>query len=342
MQGGHFVRIAINGFGRIGRQVFRIAHSRPEVTVVAINDLAPPKALAHLLQYDSNYGRFGAKVEVTAAGLTVDGKVVHVSAEKDPTRLPWQELGIDVVVECTGKFKERDTAGKHLQAGAKKVLISSPATGEDITIVLGCNEDRYLHDQHHIISNASCTTNGLGPMAKVLHEEFGIVKGLMNTVHAITNDQSILDQVHSDLRRARTAGQSIIPSTTGAAKAIGLVLPELKGKLNGFALRVPTTTVSIVDLTAEVSKPATKESVNAAFRQAAAGPLAGILGVSDEPLVSIDYLGDTRSSIVDLELTQVIGDNLVKVCSWYDNEWGYSCRMVDVLSLIAKHMEQVG
>lgn len=336
------MRIAINGFGRIGRQVFRIAHSRPEVTVVAINDLAPPKALAHLLQYDSNYGRFGAKVEVTAAGLTVDGKVVHVSAEKDPTRLPWQELGIDVVVECTGKFKERDTAGKHLQAGAKKVLISSPATGEDITIVLGCNEDRYLHDQHHIISNASCTTNGLGPMAKVLHEEFGIVKGLMNTVHAITNDQSILDQVHSDLRRARTAGQSIIPSTTGAAKAIGLVLPELKGKLNGFALRVPTTTVSIVDLTAEVSKPATKESVNAAFRQAAAGPLAGILGVSDEPLVSIDYLGDTRSSIVDLELTQVIGDNLVKVCSWYDNEWGYSCRMVDVLSLIAKHMEQVG
>ena len=336
------MRIAINGFGRIGRQVFRIAHSRPEVTVVAINDLAPPKALAHLLQYDSHYGRFGAKVEVTAAGLTVDGKVVHVSAEKDPTRLPWQELGIDVVVECTGKFKERDTAGKHLQAGAKKVLISSPATGEDITIVLGCNEDRYLHDQHHIISNASCTTNGLGPMAKVLHEEFGIVKGLMNTVHAITNDQSILDQVHSDLRRARTAGQSIIPSTTGAAKAIGLVLPELKGKLNGFALRVPTTTVSIVDLTAEVSKPATKESVNAAFRQAAAGPLAGILGVSDEPLVSIDYLGDTRSSIVDLELTQVIGDNLVKVCSWYDNEWGYSCRMVDVLSLIAKHMEQVG
>ncbi|MBS3984786.1 MAG: type I glyceraldehyde-3-phosphate dehydrogenase [Selenomonadales bacterium] len=333
------MRIAINGFGRIGRQVFRIAHKREDLTIVAINDLAPPKALAHLLQYDSNYGRFDAKVEVTAEGFSVDGKVIRVTAEKDPTRLPWRELEVDVVVECTGKFKERDTAGKHLQAGAKKVLISSPATGEDITIVLGCNDDKYSHADHHIISNASCTTNGLGPMAKVLHQEFGIVKGLMNTVHAFTNDQSILDQVHSDLRRARTAGQSIIPSSTGAAKAIGLVLPELKGKLNGFALRVPTTTVSIVDLTVEVSKPTTKEAVNAAFCRAAAGPLAGILGVSDEPLVSVDYLGDTRSSIVDLELTQVIGDTLVKVCSWYDNEWGYSCRMVDVLSLIAKHMQ---
>lgn len=333
------MRIAINGFGRIGRQVFRIAHKREDLTIVAINDLAPPKALAHLLQYDSNYGRFDAKVEVTAEGFSVDGKAIRVTAEKDPTRLPWRELEVDVVVECTGKFKERDTAGKHLQAGAKKVLISSPATGEDITIVLGCNDDKYSHADHHIISNASCTTNGLGPMAKVLHQEFGIVKGLMNTVHAFTNDQSILDQVHSDLRRARTAGQSIIPSSTGAAKAIGLVLPELKGKLNGFALRVPTTTVSIVDLTVEVSKPTTKEAVNAAFCRAAAGPLAGILGVSDEPLVSVDYLGDTRSSIVDLELTQVIGDTLVKVCSWYDNEWGYSCRMVDVLSLIAKHMQ---
>ena len=335
------MRIAINGFGRIGRQVLRIAHRREDLTIVAINDLAPPKALAHLLQYDSNYGRFDAKVEVTAAGFSVDGKAIRVTAEKDPLRLPWRELGVDVVVECTGKFKERDTAGKHLQAGAKKVLISSPATGEDITIVLGCNDDKYSHADHHIISNASCTTNGLGPMAKVLHQEFGIVKGLMNTVHAFTNDQSILDQVHSDLRRARTAGQSIIPSSTGAAKAIGLVLPELKGKLNGFALRVPTTTVSIVDLTVEVSKPTTKEQVNEAFRKAATGALAGILGVSDEPLVSIDYLGDTRSSIVDLELTQVIGDTLVKVCSWYDNEWGYSCRMVDVLSLIARHMQAV-
>ncbi|MBT9155100.1 MAG: Glyceraldehyde-3-phosphate dehydrogenase [Firmicutes bacterium] len=333
------MKIAINGFGRIGRQVFRIAHARQDITVVAINDLAPPKALAHLLQYDSNYGRFAAQVEVTPAGFSVDGKTIRVTAEKDPTRLPWRELEVDVVVECTGKFKERDTAGKHLLAGAKKVLISSPATGEDITIVLGCNENMYRHEDHHIISNASCTTNGLGPIAKVLHEEFGIVKGLMNTVHAFTNDQSILDQVHSDLRRARTAGQSIIPTSTGAAKAIGLVLPELKGKLNGFALRVPTTTVSIVDLTVETAKPTTKEQVNEAFRRAAAGPMAGILGVSDEPLVSIDYLGDTRSSIVDLELTQVIGDTLVKVCSWYDNEWGYSCRMVDVLSLIARHMQ---
>ena len=332
------MKIAINGFGRIGRQVFRIAHTRPDIEIIAINDLAPPKALAHLLQYDSNYGKFAAQIEVTAEGFKVDGKATLVTAEKDPTRLPWRELDIDVVVECTGKFKERDTAGKHLLAGAKKVLISSPATGEDITIVLGCNEDKYRHADHHIISNASCTTNGLGPMAKVLHQEFGIVKGLMNTVHAFTNDQSILDQVHSDLRRARTAGQSIIPSSTGAAKAIGLVLPELKGKLNGFALRVPTTTVSIVDLTVEVSKPTTKEQVNEAFRKAALGPLAGILGVSDEPLVSVDYVGDTRSSIVDLELTQVIGDNMVKVCSWYDNEWGYSCRMVDVLSLIARHM----
>jgi len=333
------MRIAINGFGRIGRQVFRIAHRRENLTIVAVNDLAPPKALAHLLRYDSNYGRFDAKVEVNGADFSVDGKDIRVTSEKDPTRLPWRELEVDVVVECTGKFKERDTAGKHLQAGAKKVLISSPATGEDITIVLGCNDEKYSHADHHIISNASCTTNGLGPMAKVLHQEFGIVKGLMNTVHAFTNDQSILDQVHSDFRRARTAGQSIIPSSTGAAKAIGLVLPELKGKLNGFALRVPTTTVSIVDLTVEVAKPTTKEAVNAAFRKAADGPLAGILGVSDEPLVSVDYLGDTRSSIVDLELTQVIGDTLVKVCSWYDNEWGYSCRMVDVLSLIAKHMQ---
>jgi len=329
------VRIAINGFGRIGRQVFRIAHIRPELEIVAINDLADPKALAHLLKYDSNYGRLDANVQLLDDGFAVDGKKVKVIAERDPAKLPWADLGIDVVVECTGLFKERKTAGKHIEAGAKKVLISAPAKDEDLTIVLGCNEDKYDHANHHIISNASCTTNALGPMAKVLHEEFGIVKGLMNTIHAFTNDQRILDVVHSDLRRARTASQSIIPTTTGAAKAIGLVLPELKGKLNGFALRVPTTTVSIVDLTVELSKPVTNELLNDAFRKAANGKLKGILGVSDEPLVSIDYLGDTRSSIIDLELTMVVGENMAKVCTWYDNEWGYSCRMVDVLSMIA-------
>lgn len=329
------MRIAINGFGRIGRQVFRIAHNRPELEIVAINDLADPKALAHLLKFDSNYGRFEADVKSLADGFEVNGKKVLVFAERDPAKLPWSDLNIDVVVECTGLFKERKTAGKHIEAGAKKVLISAPAKDEDLTIVIGCNEDKYDHAKHHIISNASCTTNALGPMAKVLHEEFGIIKGLMNTIHAFTNDQRILDVVHSDLRRARTASQSIIPTTTGAAKAIGLVLPELKGKLNGFSLRVPTTTVSIVDLTVELAKPVTNEMINDAFRRAAAGKLKGILGVSDEPLVSIDYLGDTRSSIVDLELTMVVGDNMAKVCTWYDNEWGYSCRMVDVLSMIA-------
>jgi len=330
------VRIAINGFGRIGRQVFRIAHTRPELEIVAINDLADTKSLAHLLKYDSNYGRLDAEITVVEDGFTVNGKKVKVLAERDPLKLPWAELGVDVVVECTGLFKERKTAGKHIEAGAKKVVISAPAKDEDITIVLGCNEDKYDHEIHHIISNASCTTNALGPMAKVLHEEFGIVKGLMNTIHAFTNDQRILDQVHDDMRRARTASQSIIPTTTGAAKAIGLVLPELKGKLNGFALRVPTTTVSIVDLTVELAKPATKEMINDAFRRAANGKLKGILGVSEEPLVSVDYLGDTRSSIVDLELTMVLGENMAKVCTWYDNEWGYSCRMVDLLSMIAR------
>lgn len=335
------MKIAINGFGRIGRQVFRIAHQRSDLEIVAINDLADSKGLAHLLKYDSNYGRFDAEVSLGEGGIVVDGRFIKVLAEKDPLRLPWGEMAVDVVVECSGKFKERDTAGKHITAGAKKVLISSPATGEDLTLVLGCNQDKYDHAKHHIISNASCTTNGLGPMAKVLSDEFGIVKGLMNTIHAFTNDQSILDQIHPDLRRARTASQSIIPSTTGAAKAIGLVLPELKGKLNGFALRVPTTTVSVVDLTVELARPATAEQINAAFRAAADGPMKGILGVSDEPLVSVDYVGDPRSSIIDLALTMVIGENMAKVCAWYDNEWGFSCRMVDVLSLIADHYAQV-
>ena len=329
------MRIAINGFGRIGRQVFRIAMERPELSIVAINDLSDASGLAHLLKYDSNYGKLPHEVALYGDHLVVGRHRVRVLAEKDPLALPWDELGVDVVVECTGIFRDRDKVGKHIIAGAKKVLISAPGKDEDITLVLGCNEDKYDHEIHHIISNASCTTNALGPMAKVLNDEFGIVKGLMNTIHAFTNDQRILDQVHSDLRRARTASQSIIPTGTGAALAIGLVLPELKGKLNGFALRVPTTTVSIVDLTVELSRAVTKEEVNDAFCRAAAGKMQGILGVSDEPLVSVDYLGDTRSSIVDMELTQVIGGNLVKVCTWYDNEWGYSCRMVDVLSMIA-------
>jgi glyceraldehyde 3-phosphate dehydrogenase len=332
------MRIAINGFGRIGRQVFRIALQRPELEIVAINDLAEARSLAHLLKYDSNYGRLDAEVSLTEKGISVMGREVAVLAERDPANLPWAEMGVDVVVECTGLFKDRPKAMKHIEAGAKKVLISSPAKDEDITIVLGCNGDKYDPKNHHIISNASCTTNALGPMAKVLQDEFGIVKGLMNTIHAFTNDQRILDQVHSDLRRARTASQSIIPTTTGAAKAIGLVLPELKGKLNGYALRVPTTTVSVVDLTVELAKPVTNELINDAFRRAANGPMQGILGVSDEPLVSIDFLGDTRSSIIDLELTMVVGENMAKVCAWYDNEWGYSYRMVDVLAMIAESL----
>lgn len=330
------MRIAINGFGRIGRQVFRIAMERPELSLVAINDLSDARGLAHLLKYDSNYGKLPHDVTLEGDHLLVGRHSVRVFAERDPASLPWRELDVDVVVECTGFFRDKEKAGRHISAGARKVLISAPGKDEDITLVLGCNEDKYDHENHHIISNASCTTNALAPMAKVLNDEFGIVKGLMNTIHAFTNDQRILDQVHSDLRRARTASQSIIPTGTGAAKAIGLVLPELKGKLNGFALRVPTTTVSIVDLTAEVSREVTREEINDAFRRAAAGKMQGILGVSDEPLVSIDYLGDTRSSIVDMELTQVIGGNLVKVCTWYDNEWGYSCRMVDVLSMISQ------
>ncbi|MDP3058552.1 MAG: type I glyceraldehyde-3-phosphate dehydrogenase [bacterium] len=335
------LKVAINGFGRIGRQVFRIARTRPELQIVAINDLSDPKVLAHLLKYDSNYGTLDAAISVVDGAIIVDGKKIVVTAQKDPTLLPWAELGVDVVIEATGRFTDRQGAVKHIEAGAKKVLISAPATDEDITLVIGCNEDKYNHASHHIISNASCTTNCLGPVAKVLHDEFGILKGLMNTVHSVTNDQVILDQVHRDFRRARSANQSIIPTTTGAAKAIGLVLPELKGKLNGFSLRVPTPTVSIIDLTVELAKPATKEEINAAFKNASQSSLLGILGVSDEPLVSVDYIGDSRSAIVDNALTMVVGGNMAKVCAWYDNEWGYSYRMVDVLSMMEKSFKQV-
>ena len=324
------VRIGINGFGRIGRQVLRIAHERQGVEVVAINDLMNKDSMAHLFRYDSSYGRFAGQVDVTEQGLVVNGKSSAVSSAKNPIDIPWGELGVDIVIDGTGKFTEADKAVMHLSAGAKKVIIAAPAKGEDLTIVMGVNHDQYDPSKHRIVSNASCTTNCLAPVAKVLNDSFGIVRGLMTTVHAYTNDQRILDQDHKDLRRARAAAVSMIPTTTGAAKAIGLVLPELKGKLNGFSLRVPTPVVSIVDLVAELECTVTAEQINDKLRQAAAAQLAGILAVSDEELVSVDYVQDPHSSIVDSLLTMVVGERLVKVVAWYDNEWGYSNRLVDL------------
>jgi glyceraldehyde 3-phosphate dehydrogenase len=335
-------RIGINGFGRIGRQVFKaIRDFYPDtLEVVAANDIGDVKTMAHLLKYDSNYGHFNGTVEVTDEGLLVDGKLLKILAERDPANLPWGELGVDIVVESTGIFRDRAGASKHIQAGAKKVIISAPAKGEDLTIVLGVNDDMYDTTQHHIVSNASCTTNCLAPAAKVVNDKFGIVKGLMTTIHAYTNDQRILDLPHKDLRRARAAAMSIIPTTTGAAKAVALVIPELKGKFDGYALRVPISTVSVVDFTATVQKPTTTEELRQAFRDAAAGPLKGILAAVDEPLVSIDYKGDPHSSSVDLEFTQVLGGegDMVKVVTWYDNEWGYSCRTVDLANLMASKL----
>ncbi|SEG08288.1 glyceraldehyde 3-phosphate dehydrogenase [Caloramator fervidus] len=333
------IKVAINGFGRIGRNVFKIAQTRlnKDIEIVAINDLTDAATLAHLLKYDSLYGKFEGSVEVKENAIVVNGKEIKIFAEKDPKNLPWKELGVDIVIESTGLFTKREKAIAHIEAGAKKVVITAPATDEDITIVMGVNEKDYDPANHHIISNASCTTNCLAPFAKVLHEKFGIIKGLMTTVHAYTNDQRILDLPHKDLRRARAAAQSIIPTTTGAAKAVGKVLPELKGKLNGFALRVPTPTVSVTDLVCEVSRPTTAEEVNAALKEAAEGELKGILGYSDEPLVSMDYKGDPRSSIIDGLSTMVI-DNMVKVVAWYDNEWGYSNRVVDLVNYIAARM----
>ncbi|HWR06912.1 type I glyceraldehyde-3-phosphate dehydrogenase [Sporomusa sp.] len=328
------IKVGINGFGRIGRNVFRVAVSNPDFEIVAVNDLTDAKTLAHLLKYDSVHGTMNATVKAVDGGIEVNGKLVKVLAEKDPANLPWKDLGVDIVVESTGRFTEKDKAAAHVKAGAKKVIISSPAKNEDITIVMGVNHDKYDAANHHIISNASCTTNCLAPFAKVLHEKFGIKSGLMTTVHAYTNDQNILDLPHKDLRRARAAGMSIIPTTTGAAKAVALVLPELKGKLNGFALRVPTPNVSITDLVAQLEKPATAEAVNAALKEAANGELKGILAFSEEELVSKDYNGDAHSSIVDGLSTMMVGDNLVKVVSWYDNEWGYSNRVVDLISFI--------
>lgn len=329
-------KVGINGFGRIGRNVFRAALANPEVEIVAVNDLTDAKTLAHLLKYDSIHGTLNAEVQAQDGNLVVNGKVIKVLAERDPANLPWGTLGVQVVVESTGRFTDGDKAAAHLKAGAKKVIISAPAKGEDITIVMGVNHDKYDAAKHHVISNASCTTNCLAPFAKVLHEKFGIKHGLMTTVHSYTNDQQILDLPHSDLRRARAAAMSIIPTTTGAAKAVSLVLPELKGKLNGFAMRVPTPNVSITDLVVELEKPATAEEINAALKAAAEGELKGIMAFSEEPLVSRDYNGNPHSSIVDGLSTMVVEGTMAKVVSWYDNEWGYSNRVVDLIQYISK------
>ncbi|WMT19739.1 type I glyceraldehyde-3-phosphate dehydrogenase [Parageobacillus toebii] len=329
------VKIGINGFGRIGRNVFRAALKNPNIEVVAVNDLTDANTLAHLLKYDSVHGKLDAEVSVNGNNIVVNGKEIVVKAERDPAKLAWNELGVDIVVESTGRFTKREDAAKHLEAGAKKVIISAPAKDEDITIVMGVNQDKYDPANHHIISNASCTTNCLAPFAKVLHEKFGIVRGMMTTVHSYTNDQQILDLPHKDLRRARAAAESIIPTTTGAAKAVALVLPELKGKLNGMAMRVPTPNVSVVDLVAELEKEVTVEEVNAALKEAAEGELKGILAYSEEPLVSRDYNGSTASSTIDALSTMVLEGKMVKVVSWYDNETGYSHRVVDLAAYIA-------
>ena len=330
------IKVGINGFGRIGRNAFRAAMSNPALEIVAVNDLTDAGTLAHLLKYDSIHGILEAEVKAEKDAILVNGKTIKVLAERDPAALPWGALGIDIVIESTGRFTEADKAAAHIKAGAKKVIISAPAKGEDITIVMGVNEDKYDAAKHHIISNASCTTNCLAPMAKVVHETFGIKHGMMTTVHSYTNDQMILDLPHKDLRRARAAAMSIIPTTTGAAKAVALVLPELKGKLNGFALRVPTPNVSITDLVAELEKPVTAEEVNAALKAAAAGPLKGILAYSDEPLVSKDYNGNSHSCIIDADSTMVVDGTQLKVIGWYDNEWGYSNRVIDLIVYIGK------
>jgi len=329
------VKIGINGFGRIGRNVFRAALKNPEIEVVAVNDLTDAKTLAHLLKYDSVHGTLDAEVSVNGNNIVVNGKEIIVKAERDPANLGWGDLGVDIVVESTGRFTKREDAAKHLEAGAKKIIISAPATNEDITIVMGVNQDKYDPANHHVISNASCTTNCLAPFAKVLHEKFGIIRGMMTTVHSYTNDQQILDLPHKDLRRARAAAESIIPTSTGAAKAVALVLPELKGKLNGMAMRVPTPNVSVVDLVAELEKEVTVEEVNAALKAAAEGELKGILAYSEEPLVSRDYNGSTASSTIDALSTMVMEGRMVKVLSWYDNETGYSHRVVDLAAYIA-------
>jgi glyceraldehyde 3-phosphate dehydrogenase len=331
------VRVGINGFGRIGRNVLRAAVMAKQTAIefVAVNDITDTKTLAHLLKYDSVHGRFPGTVEAKGDALVVNGKEIKVSAIKEPEKLPWKDLGVDVVLESTGRFTDRANADKHITAGARKVIISAPAKGEDITIVMGVNDQKYDPAKHHVLSNASCTTNCLVPVVKVVLDNWGFKHGFMTTVHSYTNDQQILDLPHKDLRRARAAALSIIPTTTGAAKATALVLPEVKGKIDGVSLRVPTPDVSIVDLTAEVEKKTTIEEVNAAFKQAAQGALKGILSVSDEPLVSVDYIGSLYSSVVDSLSTNVIDGTLIHVSSWYDNEMGYSARCVDLMALVA-------
>jgi glyceraldehyde 3-phosphate dehydrogenase len=332
------VKVGINGFGRIGRNLLRAALNDPGIEFVAVNDITDPKTLAHLLKYDSVFGILAAQVAHGADCITVNGKSIRVFKTKDPADLDWTSLGVQVVVESTGLFTKAEDAKKHLKGTVKKVIITAPAKGEDITIVLGVNERAYDPAKHHIISNASCTTNCLAPAAKVVHENFKILKGSMTTIHAYTNDQRILDLPHKDLRRARAAALSMIPTTTGAAKAIGLVIPELKGKLDGYAMRVPTPDVSVVDLVSLVEKPTTAEEVNAALKKAAEGPMKGILQYVEEELVSKDFTGNPHSSMVDAGFTKVIDGNLVKVIAWYDNEWGYSCRVRDLIGFVAKSL----
>ena len=329
-------RVGINGFGRIGRCLLRAELDRSDLEFVAVNDLTDAPTLAHLLKYDSVHGALDLDVRATDDGIAYGSRELRVLAIRDPAELPWAELGVDIVIESTGAFTKRDDAAKHLSAGAKKVIITAPATEPDITLALGVNDEVYEPAQHHVISNASCTTNCLAPVAKVLNQEFGLRRGWMTTTHAYTTDQRILDLPHSDLRRARAAAVSMIPTTTGAARAVGLVLPELAGKLDGIAMRVPTSDVSVVDLVVELERDSTPEGINEAFEKAAEGPMKGILAVSHEPLVSIDFRGDPHSSIVDAPNTRVLGGNLVKVLAWYDNEWGYASRVADVARMIAK------
>ena len=329
------IRVGINGFGRIGRNLYRASFRDAALEFVAVNDITDAKTLAHLLKYDSILGRLTAQVEARDDAILVNGKAIKVLSIKDPAGLPWKELGVEYVVESTGRFTDRESASKHLQAGAKKVIISAPAKGPDITIVLGVNEKMYDRQKHHVISNASCTTNCIAPVAKVLHEHFRIKHGFMTTIHSYTNDQQLLDLPHKDLRRARAAALSQIPTTTGAAKAVGLVLPELQGKLHGIAIRVPTANVSLIDLVAEVERVTSEGEVNQAFRKAAAGELQGLMEYTEEPLVSVDFIHDPHSAIVDGASTSVIDGTLVKVLAWYDNEWGYSCRLRDLIKYMA-------
>ncbi|HEX9987013.1 MAG TPA: type I glyceraldehyde-3-phosphate dehydrogenase [Chloroflexia bacterium] len=332
------MKVGINGFGRVGRQVFKALRDYypDDIQVVAVNDLTDNHTLAHLLMYDSNYGPFDGDVSATEEAITVDGDEIRTFAERDPSKLPWGDLGAEIVIESTGVFTDADKARAHITGGAKKVIITAPAKGEDITVVMGVNQERYDPREHTIVSNASCTTNCLAPVAKVILEKFGIVKGLVTTVHSYTNDQNILDLPHKDLRRARAAALSIIPTTTGAARAVALVIPELKGKFDGFALRVPTPTVSIIDFVAQTERSATVQDINGALIEASEGELVDILDYTEEPLVSVDFKGDPHSAIVDGLSTMVIGENLVKVIAWYDNEWGYSCRVADLTNYMAE------